>query len=125
VTFGLRIVLALGATLGLAMWQSDGCGYTPDPLKGPGEPCTRTSECEASLVCSGGVCMRERPDAGPGFDAGVLVDAGSDASADGGDSDASADGGDLDASADGGDPDSGAAEAGVAEAGADAAVDGG
>jgi hypothetical protein len=50
-----------------------GCATTP-VLKGPGEPCTRTSECQSSLSCSSGVCT-----AGPGVDAAILRDAGTDA----------------------------------------------
>ena len=101
----LRIALALCATLGLAMWQSDGCGYNPDPLKGEGEPCTRSSECEAVLSCRGGVCMREDLDAGdPGFDAGREdsgMDAGDGAVGDGGEGEAGpVDGGTDDAGAD-------------------------
>ena len=103
----LRIALALAATLGLAMWQSDGCGYHPDPRKGEGEPCTRSDECQASLTCSGGVCMTERVDAGNpeldagGEDSGSGADAGQDAGdggvGDGGSDEAGApDGGDVD-----------------------------
>lgn len=72
-----RIALALIATLAMAFLQSSrGCGYTPDPLKGEGEPCTRSSECQSHLACSGGVCRATRPDAGALDDAGVLDDAG-------------------------------------------------
>lgn len=106
----LRIALALVATLGLAMWQSDGCGYHPDPLKGEGEPCTRTSECEVTLSCRGGVCTSESIDAGdPVLDAGG-EDSGSDAGQDAGDG-AIRDGGENDAGPpDGGEVD-GAADA--------------
>lgn len=50
-----------------------GCATTP-VLKGPGEPCTRTSECQSALMCSSGVCT-----AGPGVDAAIVRDAGTDA----------------------------------------------
>ena len=47
------------------------CGDPIDGTKGPGEPCTRTDECQWTLVCSGGICREQ--------DAGVPMDAGQDA----------------------------------------------
>lgn len=60
----------LGAlSLPLVMGNT-GCATRP-VLKGLGEPCTRTSECETDLTCSSsGVCTA-RPDT----DAGVARDA--------------------------------------------------
>jgi hypothetical protein len=78
-----RLVLAL---LALAFLQTRSCGFTPDDKKGEGEPCTRTSECEDSLECRGGVCM-PIPDAGSedaGADPDASIDAGDDAGLDGG-----------------------------------------
>lgn len=95
--------MALAAVFSLAFFQSDGCGYSPDPKKGVGEACTRSDECEVGLACRGGVCRGELdaggglpdaggglPDASPGFDAGdgsipadaALVDASIDATID-------------------------------------------
>ncbi len=121
----LRIVLALVATLNLAMWQTGGCGYTPDPLKGEGEPCTRSDECQSTLTCRGGVCMAigldastlpdaGRPDSGPS-------DSGMDSGADAGDAGDAAMG-DEDASMDGALPDAGPVDGGDA---GDAAMDAG
>ena len=117
----LRIALALAATLSLAMWQSDGCGYTPDPLKGEGEPCTRSSECQSTLACRGGVCMREGFDAGdPTLDAGG-EDSGTDAGEAAGDG-AVGDGG-ADASMDAEAPEAGLMDGGDGDGGADASTD--
>lgn len=71
----------------MVLAQARGCGFTPGEQKGEGEACTRSSECDVLLECRGGVCMRERPDAGmdagrlePRFDAGL--DAATDVDAD-------------------------------------------
>lgn len=61
----LRLALVFAT---LAFVEAGGCGFTPSDLKGEGEPCTRTSECRASLECRGGVCMGEA-DGGPEPDA--------------------------------------------------------
>jgi hypothetical protein len=61
------------ALLGIAVpfsMGNTGCA-TERTLKGPGEPCTRTAECEADLMCAFGVCS-----AGPDVDAAVPDDAG-------------------------------------------------
>lgn len=96
-----RLLVSAVAVLSFALIQADdGCGYEEPPRRGLGEPCTRTTECEFDLVCSGGVCMAAETDAG--MDAGS--DAGMDAGSDAGD-DASVDAGSdpsVDASADGG-----------------------
>ncbi|MCA9605765.1 MAG: hypothetical protein KC619_09230 [Myxococcales bacterium] len=112
----IRLALACVATLALSLIQSRGCGYTPDPLKGEGEPCTRSSECESHLTCSGGVC-RVVGD----FDAGdTPFDAGQDAGDDAGvDLDGAVD---LDASAGDASTDAGLDDGAVGDAGADAAV---
>lgn len=70
--------LALGcAALAFALLQSDGgCGFRDDDPKGPGEPCTRSSECRFDLSCSGGVCTEELMDAGPPPDSGPRRDGG-------------------------------------------------
>ncbi|MFK7990051.1 MAG: hypothetical protein AB8I08_28795 [Sandaracinaceae bacterium] len=120
----VRMLVSVVALLSFALIQADdGCGYEPPPDKGPGEPCTRSAECESSLVCSGGVCMQPGFDAGPddaGMDASTTADASPDAATDasmdaaldsGAPADASLDAGDAapaddgassDASADGG-----------------------
>lgn len=68
----IRLVFAAICALALGFADSDGCGYVPDDLKGEGEPCTRSSECQTGLECRGGVCMTEAdPDAGAPGDAGV------------------------------------------------------
>jgi hypothetical protein len=54
--------LALVSSLTLSM-GSTGC-LVARGTKGPGEPCTRTSECEDGLECASGVCL-EVDDAGP------------------------------------------------------------
>ncbi len=119
----VRTSLVCLAVLASMMFQSDGCGYEPDPLKGVGEPCTRSTECQSDLSCRGGVCRAPEPvfDAGPPptFDAGGR-DAGRDAGdPDAGDPDAGdLDAGDLDAGGDAGDPD-------AASDGGDAGLDGG
>ena len=41
--------------------------------KGPGEPCTRDTECEEDLLCNGGMC--EDPVDGGFDDSGPLSDA--------------------------------------------------
>jgi hypothetical protein len=64
--------LLAASTVPLTMGNT-GCA-TARVLKGPGEPCTRTSECESALTCSSGVCT-----AGPGVDAATVRDAGTDA----------------------------------------------
>ncbi|MBZ0118199.1 MAG: hypothetical protein IT378_21360 [Sandaracinaceae bacterium] len=57
-------VLAV-ALVGIALFGAlRGCGFTPDPGKGPGEACTRTSECRSGLECRGGVCASPSEDAG-------------------------------------------------------------
>ena len=67
----IRLLLVLvGATAALALTHARSCGYDPPDLKGEGEACTRTDECESGLECRGAVCMIARSDAGPGFDAG-------------------------------------------------------
>ena len=53
------------------------CGDPIDGTKGPGEPCTRTAECEWTLVCSGGICREQdagMPPRDAGQDAGDVVD---------------------------------------------------
>ena len=45
--------------------QTRGCGLHDDPEKGPGEACTRSTECRGSLVCQGGVCAEPSLDSGP------------------------------------------------------------
>lgn len=61
----LLIAMALPLSMG-----STGCS-TASARKGPGEPCTRSSECEASLACAVGIC-RSDVDAGPSVpDAGA------------------------------------------------------
>lgn len=92
------------AVVSFALLQADdGCGYEPPPDKGPGEPCTRSNECQSSLVCSGGVCMER------GFDAGSPPrDAGSPPR------DASMDAAPLDAAQDAGNPGDAAPDAGDA-----------
>jgi len=106
----IRIALALVATLAFAMLQDSGCGFTPEPLAGEGEPCTRDSECQSHLECRGGTCRtRGGFDAGS-FDAGGPRDAGADAGSDGG-----LDGSIADAAVDAGD----AGEGGVPDAGDD------
>ena len=80
----IRLIFAAVAVLALGLVDADGCGYVPDELKGEGEPCTRSSECEAGLTCRGGVCMPEPPpdggtrdlDAGGDEDAGAASDGG-------------------------------------------------
>ncbi len=48
-----------------------GCATAP-VLKGPGEPCTRASECESGLLCTSGVCTTDPDlDAGPPHDAAL------------------------------------------------------
>ena len=70
-------VVCLGFVLGIACvpltMGNTGCATSP-VLKGPGEPCTRTSECQSALTCTSGVCRAE-----PGVDASVTRDAGHDA----------------------------------------------
>lgn len=97
----IRLAMALATVVSLAFFQSDGCGYSPDPKKGEGEPCTRSDECQVGLACRGGVC-RGDVDSGPGFDAGDgLPDASFDASADASSSmDAAPEDGSIDASDD-------------------------
>jgi len=53
-------VLLCGVVVSLA---SLGCGRILTP-KGPGEPCTRTTECRSDLLCTAGVCV-------PGLDSGT------------------------------------------------------
>lgn len=69
--------VCLGVAMGVATvpftMGNTGCATTP-VLKGPGEPCTRSSECQSALTCASGVCRAE-----PGVDAAVSHDAGSDA----------------------------------------------
>ena len=65
--FALSVPLTMGNT---------GCA-TATVLKGPGEPCTRTAECQSELTCTSGVCR-----AAPGVDAAVTNDAGADATPD-------------------------------------------
>jgi len=109
----IRIALALVASFAFAMLQDSGCGFTPEPLAGEGEPCTRDSECESHLECRGGTCRtRGGFDAGS-FDAGGPGDAGSDAGFDAG-----PDGAVLDGAVDAGDAGD-AGEAGVPDAGDD------
>lgn len=50
----LVLVIAVCGLLSLGA-QSSCSGEVVTP-KHAGEPCTRTSECERTLVCSGGVC---------------------------------------------------------------------
>lgn len=109
----IRLVLAVVATVAFGFADADGCGFTPDDLKGEGEPCTRSSECEAALECRGGVCMTELPegDAGAPFDAGT--DGGSATGPDAGD------GADRDAAT----PDADVLDAAASDG--DAAIDGG
>lgn len=64
--------LLAAITVPLTMGNT-GCA-TATVLKGPGEPCTRTTECQSSLSCTSGVCTPP-----PGVDAAVLRDAGTDA----------------------------------------------
>ncbi len=81
--------VAMGiATVPLSMGNT-GCATTP-VLKGPGEPCTRSNECQSALTCTSGVCRAE-----PGVDAAVPHDAGSDASS-AGDASTSLDAGAVD-----------------------------
>jgi hypothetical protein len=47
-------VIVVGGLLSLGMQSS--CGGEVATPKHAGEPCTRTSECESTLVCGGGVC---------------------------------------------------------------------
>lgn len=115
----IRLALALVAGFAFAMLQDSGCGFTPEPLAGEGEPCTRDSECQSHLECRGGTCRtRGGFDAGS-FDAGGPQDAGSDASMDGSVSDAAVDGGDA---GEGGVPDAG--EGGVPDGGDAPGIDG-
>ncbi|MFO0709648.1 MAG: hypothetical protein U0353_07395 [Sandaracinus sp.] len=58
----LSVPLSMGNT---------GCATAP-VLKGPGEPCTRASECESGLSCTSGICRSEL-DAGPS-DAAIASD---------------------------------------------------
>jgi hypothetical protein len=64
----LALVLVLAAA-GLASLGAQSSCSGSMPLKEEGEPCTRTSECDAShgLVCAGGVC-RATSDAAPSTD---------------------------------------------------------
>lgn len=50
------------------------CGDPVGGAKGEGEPCTRTSECQLDLTCTGGVCRRAGDGGGP-RDAGDRFDA--------------------------------------------------
>ncbi len=59
----------LATALGLALVATPQCGF--EDSTGPGDPCTRDTQCEGELVCVGGVCSEAR-DAGDGGD----VDAG-------------------------------------------------
>ncbi|MCB9597205.1 MAG: hypothetical protein H6719_31060 [Sandaracinaceae bacterium] len=123
----VRVALVCLAAFALTLLQSRGCGYTPDPAKGEGEPCTRSTECQSDLTCSGGVCRRPGLDAGPSGsdaganDAGPLDDGGDLLDATTGDMDAAAadpDAGDTDASA--GPVDAAADDAEASDAGSDA-----
>ena len=101
-----RIALAGLAVFALSMFQSGGCGYEPEPSKGEGEACTRTTECQSHLSCRGGVCASTDSE----LDAGPFIDAGRDAGQrDAGDSD----GGELDA----GESDAGESDAGELDGG--------
>ena len=48
--------VCIGVCAMLSAGARGGCGGDPSTPKGPGEPCTRSSECDVALVCSGGVC---------------------------------------------------------------------
>ena len=74
VLFAVSVFLSIGAV------GSCSGSTAPSTLKPEGEPCTRTNECQAGLVCAAGTCRAEG-DAGAdaGRDAG---DAPSDASRD-------------------------------------------
>ena len=64
----VHVVVVLGVSLAglLSVGAQSSCSGSA-PLKRAGEPCTRTAECAADLVCTGGVCRA------PG-DAGASVD---------------------------------------------------
>jgi len=58
----LRQSFAAFALVALGFSKDPGCGGVDDPDGGTNAPCTRSSDCGGSLVCSEGVCRE--PDAG-------------------------------------------------------------
>lgn len=100
-------LVGLAASLLLQDPAASGCGFT-ETGRGPGEPCTRSAECQSWLECRGGVCMET--DAGD-FDASWIF------------RDGGRDSGQLDS---GETPEGGATDSGVDSGSEDAAsVDGG
>ena len=58
----VRQTLAALAFVALGSASDPGCGGVDGPDGGTNAPCTRSSDCGGSLVCSEGVCRE--PDAG-------------------------------------------------------------
>jgi len=73
---GLRAVVVLVAFSAL---RDPSCG-TNTTAGGPNAPCTRTSDCESTLSCIGGMCAQAdaAPQAQPARDAGASDGSGAD-----------------------------------------------
>ncbi len=54
-SFHAVIAVLFGASVFLSLGAGGGCSSS-NALKREGEPCTRSSECETGLTCSGGTC---------------------------------------------------------------------